>query len=489
MAQAPPDAIRWAPDVVAAREASSKFGVPLILHFHGDACLPCRTLEQRVFSKPEVIGTMNRYFICVAVNATQRPEVASEFGVHSWPTDVFLAPDGETLFRGVSPQDVREYMAVLSNVAVMNRDRNLMLAAKKNAAESNAAVIAPAFNGTAQDTLKASHPELTSLQALGAHSRSNSTTPNYYVANAEPTNQQQMTPSLPPRAGVQSGPVIASQLPQSLAGPTSSAGDSDAGNPSPMHSRRNVEMSGNFSMSANEMAPEGTHPTLPPIPGLQATQPMRQAQDSEHRLANTPGVTSLPGAEQDPKSGLLSLVGSPPVPGQFVAASRQAGSDPFRLPSTAASVVQDNPYADAPDNESTNAAETEKSAGELPSLDGYCPIALRQQRWLPGSSSHAVKHRGKVYWMSDESAVQTFLAQPDAYAPAISGYDPQVLLYEGKLVFGSTQHGLFEATTGQVLLFSTPSSKLEFQRDFEKNMRALSAVQQRTASRTASSNQ
>lgn len=120
-------------------------------------------------------------------------------------------------------------------------------------------------------------------------------------------------------------------------------------------------------------------------------------------------------------------------------------------------------------------------ASQSPGLDGYCPVALRQQQWTPGSASLAVKHRGKVYWLSSESAVQTFLAQADEYAPALSGYDPQVLLYEGKLMAGSTQHGLFESTTGQVLLFHSKESKQNFQRDFEKNMRALNAVKQRSA--------
>lgn len=462
-AQTPTDSIRWAPDIASAREASARFGVPLIVHFYGDACLPCRTLEQRVFSKPEAIAAMNRYFICVAVNATKQPELASQWAVHSWPTDVFLAPDGEPLYRGVSPQDIRDFMSVLTNVAVMNRDRNVMLAAKKQAAESNVSANMPAYNGATQDTLREAHPELTSMQALGSNSQTSSSTTNYYSPNNPAPQQASMASSLPSRPGVQTGPVSPSQQPTALAAPSSKAGSMGL-----MHPEFQSQAASPSEDAASALVSAGAQPALPPIPVLEPS--------------------STEDALQVPEKP--SAVNSP-VAGQFVAASRQTTPDRFQLPTSAGSVVQDNPYADSSPSQASQAqsgiAQTDSAmapvldASQSPGLDGYCPVALRQQQWTPGSASLAVKHRGKVYWLSSESAVQTFLAQADEYAPALSGYDPQVLLYEGKLMAGSTQHGLFESTTGQVLLFHSQESKENFQRDFEKNMRALNAVKQRSA--------
>ena len=121
--------IRWAPDLATARRAAAQFQVPVLIHFYGDNCLPCKTLEQRVFSQDPVVNTLNKFFISVRINASQERAVAAEYQVHSWPTDVFVSPDGKLLHQGVCKQDVSGYMEVLHNVAVSNRDRNTMLAA------------------------------------------------------------------------------------------------------------------------------------------------------------------------------------------------------------------------------------------------------------------------------------------------------------------------------------------------------------------------
>ncbi|RMF44437.1 MAG: DUF255 domain-containing protein [Planctomycetota bacterium] len=129
------EAVRWAPDLPAAQAAAQRFQVPLMIHFYGDHCLPCELVDARVFTDPEVISTLNRYFICARVNASaaeNRP-LAAQYQVHSWPTDVFISPDGKTLYQGVSPTTANTYLAILKNVAVLNRDRNVMLAAQQQA--------------------------------------------------------------------------------------------------------------------------------------------------------------------------------------------------------------------------------------------------------------------------------------------------------------------------------------------------------------------
>ena len=71
--------IRWAPDLATARRAAAQFQVPMLLHFYGDNCLPCKTLEQRVFSQDSVVKTLNKYFISVRINASQERATAAEY--------------------------------------------------------------------------------------------------------------------------------------------------------------------------------------------------------------------------------------------------------------------------------------------------------------------------------------------------------------------------------------------------------------------------
>ena len=117
-----------------------------------------------------------------------------------------------------------------------------------------------------------------------------------------------------------------------------------------------------------------------------------------------------------------------------------------------------------------------------PSLGGFCPVALKTQgTWVDGSEQFAVKHRGKVYWLSSQQAVAEFLRAPDAASPVLSGYDPMVFLQEGKLVEGNIQYGLHEQIEGLILLFSSAESKRQYEQNFDRYTQALHAVLQRAS--------
>ena len=120
--------IHWQTSLASARQVSQQYKVPMLIHFYGDSCLPCESLEKNVFTRPEVASTIQRYFVPVKINATTDRKTAAEFGVHSWPTDVFLGPDGKALSQGVCSQNPNAYLQNLQNIALMNRDRNAMLA-------------------------------------------------------------------------------------------------------------------------------------------------------------------------------------------------------------------------------------------------------------------------------------------------------------------------------------------------------------------------
>lgn len=455
LAAEPSNTIRWAPDMATAREASAKYKVPLLVHFYGDGCLPCRTLEDRVLSKPEVVNTLNKFFISIAINATKQPQIAAEFGVHSWPTDVFVGPDGQTLHRGVCPQDIQAYLSVLQNVAVMNRDRNVLLAQPTKAA-----------------------PSQSSPAPLG-----------------QPVTQQSVTASAPPATGSPTDSVASNQ------GSVASAlgvGDLSPFSPHTQLPKQSPNHLGNnaFSTAAQEITAGAALPPHPAISGPLTTQvqagrltssqqpsvisgpmPTEQTQIASQTIANSPlsaipfpplSTLSSENSSLPPRNSLVAYSPSTPQVEQQEQPSDSATSQSIASPA----ITQDNPHFPS----------LQDQPGEA-SLDGYCPVALRKQQWLPGSAQYAVQHRGKTYWLSSEAAASEFLRTPDDYTPVLSGADPLVLLNEGKLVAGSIQHGLFEAHSGQVLLFQSAQSKAHFQQNFDKNMQALNAVRERAAAR------
>ncbi len=136
------EGIRWQADLARARQAAAQYGVPLMIHFYGDNCLPCVKLEKGVYAKPEVIHRINTYFIPVRINASKDMKTAAEFQIHSWPADVFISPDGKIVARGVCLQDHNAYMQNLQYAAVSSNDHMMLVNASRPAPNSNTAGIA-----------------------------------------------------------------------------------------------------------------------------------------------------------------------------------------------------------------------------------------------------------------------------------------------------------------------------------------------------------
>jgi len=93
-------------------------------------------------------------------------------------------------------------------------------------------------------------------------------------------------------------------------------------------------------------------------------------------------------------------------------------------------------------------------------LDGCCPVTLvEQQKWIAGDRRWGANHRGRTYLFVGPEEQQRFLADPDRYAPVLSGYDV-VAAEAGRLVPGLREHGVF--FDGHVYLFADEDSLLQF---------------------------
>lgn len=267
--------IEWHEDVAAARQLSQQYKVPMLVHFYGDQCMPCKTLEKNVFSKPEVAGTMQRYFVPVRINATQDRRTAAEYGVHSWPTDVFISPDGKTLTQGVCNQNANSYLQNLQNVAIMNRDRNIMLAAGGPSGATASTADASAYGRTAAANLQQAAP-----------GREPAPSPYSNPASGPAPYATQSPPSGLAAAGQSSLPSPAWQG-QSTHGQATN-GQLGAG-PLPVHSMT-------VHPSAPAMNQDNKDANLPPVVQLQ-TASANPAAGNPHFAQSQLGAQSQPGAQ------------------------------------------------------------------------------------------------------------------------------------------------------------------------------------------------
>jgi YHS domain-containing protein len=118
-----------------------------------------------------------------------------------------------------------------------------------------------------------------------------------------------------------------------------------------------------------------------------------------------------------------------------------------------------NPTAAAPPQ---NHVAPPAAPGNLPvGLDGCCPVSLvEKQRWVAGDRRWGVNHRGRLYLFAGPEEQQRFFADPDRYAPVLSGNDV-VLAGEGQVVPGRREFGDFYRN--RVYLFSSAASMAKFE--------------------------
>jgi YHS domain-containing protein len=115
-------------------------------------------------------------------------------------------------------------------------------------------------------------------------------------------------------------------------------------------------------------------------------------------------------------------------------------------------------------------------------LEGYCPVTLAEkQAWTEGRPQYGARHRGRTYLFAGPEQQRAFLADPDRYAPALSGDDPVLAFEQGKSMPGQRRYGV--VCQSRMFLFATPETRDAFAANPEKYAgRVAMAEQGATAS-------
>ncbi|HJD75698.1 MAG TPA: thioredoxin family protein [Bacteroides reticulotermitis] len=98
-------------DIVAQAKAENKL---IFIDFYTQWCGPCLNMAQQVFSLPEVGYFYNQNFINAKIDAEEAEgsELAKKYGVRSYPTYAFIAPDTEEMVhRSSSRQTAEQFIA------------------------------------------------------------------------------------------------------------------------------------------------------------------------------------------------------------------------------------------------------------------------------------------------------------------------------------------------------------------------------------------
>ncbi len=110
--------IPWQTDLAKAMKQAREEKKLVLVHFYGDNCAPCRIVEQKVFPQPEVVQAITRNYVPVKINVDTAEKLVTHYNVRSWPTDVFLTPVGQELFRDTTRQSAADYVTILDQLAI-----------------------------------------------------------------------------------------------------------------------------------------------------------------------------------------------------------------------------------------------------------------------------------------------------------------------------------------------------------------------------------
>jgi len=165
-----------------------------------------------------------------------------------------------------------------------------------------------------------------------------------------------------------------------------------------------------------------------------------------------------------------SQAGMPQDPAPYPPAGAQQPYTGTYRPQTAAPAVQQrqaqpwqaetarwNPNGAAP------RADVDPKVPPL-ALDGYCPVTLSaKEQWAKGDPRYGVIHRGRTYLFAGPEEAKRFFADPDHYAPVLSGMDVVIAVEENRQVPGRREYGAWYE--GRVFLFAGDASYRKFDQD------------------------
>ncbi len=431
--QAEESLVAWQTDLHAATDQASRSQQLVLVHFWAPWCQYCLRMDKEVFSKPEVAQAIQQNYVPVKINADDYPSVAKAFGVKNLPSEFLMTSsgtvvarlDGETLAELTPVTGVRPYVERLGQVAAANLSPTGQMIAQAGQPQGP---IAPQYAA----------PPTGDLSQYQIAAQSSPVGDRY--ANQNP-------PAAYPTQLLQAAGPAAQAPPQVVNNPYMA--------PAPVEVQPNTQYSNQYPSqyggpyAANPSAGVDTRYTSQ-IPAQE--QPAVQQYGAPAgayggRAATQPGATQPGPAPQMDQQRLSQQA----APQQSMTANVQQVA---------------NRYADSqPIQTMQSAQQTQIKYG----LDGYCPVSLRTSQlkdWTPGNPAYGIWHRDRLYLFAGPRELEAFKANPDYYAPVLSGNDPVLAVDNHQMVTGQRQFGF--VYRDHVYLFSSQESSLRFHNNPER---------------------
>jgi YHS domain-containing protein/thiol-disulfide isomerase/thioredoxin len=415
------ESLHWESDLQAAFQQAKVLNRPVLLHFATTDCVPCRRLEQTVFTQPRVTAAMQDFFVPVKIDANQHPDLAAQYGIKSVPHDVIVTPDGRELHRMTSPPQAEQYLAQLSAVAF-----------RAGATQSVSSV-------AQQET-----PPALGRSDMDRHLAQAGRDPGDPDGRFSPNSTEIQGGS---------GPTTRSML-------ASTGNDSRPTRVDPYAISQDEEPEASPREVINRFARRGSDERngvgAGPAPGPSGEAARREEvppRGARWESWPRPDADRSPNeARPESQPQVNNIANRYPVE----ASERPAGPSPTGAP-------RQPPSANAGPFTATSPAQEAPPLG----MDGFCPVSLvRDERWTKGDPRFGVIHRGRTYLFAGPDEKELFYADPDEYSPVLAGIDPVELTTSGATILGQRAHGVVYRK--RVYLFSSEGNLQQFWEEPER---------------------
>ena len=442
------EGIRWQQDIEGAKTLARQSGRLVLVHFWTPECGPCKMLDQNVFNQPGVAGAVETRFVPVKLNANENSAIAEGFGITRVPTDIILTPDGRVIGKIISPPTPAGYVAEVTKVASQYSGRSGSAFDAAVAAAPSPSLLNSAYAGL-QVPVTTPPAIPVAQQGPGGDRFASSVpfaAPNKTPApSTTPPGSPLATPNYNPGAQTPVATPPAAAAPIPTAPPTTAPSIYAAVNNNPTDRYSGVSLPAEAppvvpapQTTANRYADplaSSVSPVVPPtstqpIMGPPSLNPAPPTPLSNPYIPATPAAVTQPVA-----SPLPSTLDRPTTPA------------PITNPAVAPITPPAPPQSNLADPNSVKAAPPDPSRlppGAPPlGFDGYCPVNMRNHwKWVAGNPQYGAIHRGRTYWFASPADQEAFLKNPDYYTPALSGYDPVLVIDHKQQVPGRREHSL-----------------------------------------------
>ncbi len=438
------DHMPWAADFRMACGLAAEQQRLVLLHFSNDNCVPCRKVEQFVFSQKEVGEAVARNYIPVQVNAAKNPDLVNRYQVRLFPTDVIVTPSGLEVYRAISPQKPADYIALLNQVAQQTGTSSPRQWAEK---------MGQYAQQTAQQAVDTSRQY--QQQVVGA---------------AEELHQQAAL-------------AATSAEQQAAAGVEQFRQQSAAFGQQSQDARQQLQQTGQQTADAARGAAQSWQQSLSNVQAdlRSAFTPLGAppASDQQQAVPPTTSPPPSPVAEQ-PAAERAVVAQHPPLPTEnpwFTMQGRALAARPPAATAPPIATVHATPEATGssptPEVSTSAGPANSPSASQLPTvaasqappvaIDGFCVVTLvEKMKWQKADAQWGAIHRGRTYLFAGEAEQKRFLMNPDSFAPVLSGCDPVRFAKTGELVEGKRAFGLLTPDK-RVFLFADEQSLKVFE--------------------------